>query len=233
MTRKHRKFATTLSNWTDLDALLAKLERPMKGEYERMEEWWHASFDFFAFLFCFLRPLPAFAFYCNTFSQRWPSTFSFFQSICILLSIHRMQHFRGVIVLWRGQAVNVFLVVFAQLESSNGGYNGWHCHHSYILSREGRMDGYDETTLHLANHNTFRDIRTCIGWLSYHIATDKKATYHWTRGGFLSCWREAPCLIYTWLSVKGHSTYRLVLHVYIDVHVLGRGKGDGYIWGVE
>lgn len=33
MTRKHRKFATTLSNWTDLDALLAKLERPMKGEY--------------------------------------------------------------------------------------------------------------------------------------------------------------------------------------------------------
>ncbi|KAH8704929.1 putative G1/S regulator NimO [Talaromyces proteolyticus] len=30
MTRKHRKFATTLSNWSELDALLAKLERPIK-----------------------------------------------------------------------------------------------------------------------------------------------------------------------------------------------------------
>ncbi|QKX58746.1 uncharacterized protein TRUGW13939_05873 [Talaromyces rugulosus] len=37
MTRKHRKFATTLSNWTDLDALLAKLKRPVKGQYDRME----------------------------------------------------------------------------------------------------------------------------------------------------------------------------------------------------
>lgn len=33
MTRKHRKFATTLSNWGDLDALLIKLERPWKAGY--------------------------------------------------------------------------------------------------------------------------------------------------------------------------------------------------------
>ncbi|EED23382.1 G1/S regulator NimO, putative [Talaromyces stipitatus ATCC 10500] len=33
MTRKHRKFATTLSNWTELDALLSKLERPLKHAY--------------------------------------------------------------------------------------------------------------------------------------------------------------------------------------------------------
>jgi regulatory subunit for Cdc7p protein kinase len=33
MTRKHRKFATTLSNWTELDALLAKLKRPVKEAY--------------------------------------------------------------------------------------------------------------------------------------------------------------------------------------------------------
>ncbi|EEA28199.1 Cdc7p-Dbf4p kinase complex regulatory subunit [Talaromyces marneffei ATCC 18224] len=33
MTRKHRKFAMTLSNWTELDALLSKLERPLKPGY--------------------------------------------------------------------------------------------------------------------------------------------------------------------------------------------------------
>lgn len=43
--------------------------------------------------------------------------------------------------------------------------------------KEGRK-GYDETTLHLANNNTFRGIRTCIEWLGYHIATDKNKRQH-------------------------------------------------------
>ncbi|KAJ9365422.1 hypothetical protein DTO280E4_391 [Paecilomyces variotii] len=34
MSRKHRKFATTLSNWAELDALLYQLERPLKEEYD-------------------------------------------------------------------------------------------------------------------------------------------------------------------------------------------------------
>ncbi|KAL2012321.1 hypothetical protein VTN00DRAFT_5039 [Thermoascus crustaceus] len=34
MTRKHRKFATTMSNWAELDALLYQLERPLKPEYD-------------------------------------------------------------------------------------------------------------------------------------------------------------------------------------------------------
>ncbi|OJJ43978.1 hypothetical protein ASPZODRAFT_153959 [Penicilliopsis zonata CBS 506.65] len=33
MTRKHRKFATTASNWQELDALLAQIQRPLKEEY--------------------------------------------------------------------------------------------------------------------------------------------------------------------------------------------------------
>lgn len=32
-TRKHRKFAMSASNWAELDALLAQLERPLKDEY--------------------------------------------------------------------------------------------------------------------------------------------------------------------------------------------------------
>jgi regulatory subunit for Cdc7p protein kinase len=34
MTRKHRKFATTMSNWVELDALLYQLQRPLKEEFE-------------------------------------------------------------------------------------------------------------------------------------------------------------------------------------------------------
>ncbi|KAI9925220.1 hypothetical protein MW887_006140 [Aspergillus wentii] len=34
LTRKHRKFATTMSNWAELDSLLFQLERPLKTEYE-------------------------------------------------------------------------------------------------------------------------------------------------------------------------------------------------------
>ncbi|KAL1970045.1 hypothetical protein VTN77DRAFT_6450 [Rasamsonia byssochlamydoides] len=36
VTRKHRKFATTMSNWVELDALLQKLRRPLKPEFQNI-----------------------------------------------------------------------------------------------------------------------------------------------------------------------------------------------------
>ncbi|KAL1986599.1 hypothetical protein VTN96DRAFT_6177 [Rasamsonia emersonii] len=36
VSRKHRKFATTASNWAELDALLEKLRRPLKPEYQNI-----------------------------------------------------------------------------------------------------------------------------------------------------------------------------------------------------
>lgn len=34
MTRTHRRFATTATNWAELDALLFDIQRPLKDEYE-------------------------------------------------------------------------------------------------------------------------------------------------------------------------------------------------------
>jgi regulatory subunit for Cdc7p protein kinase len=34
MTRKHRKFAITMSNWAELDALIYHLQRPLKKEFD-------------------------------------------------------------------------------------------------------------------------------------------------------------------------------------------------------
>ncbi|KXG48075.1 Regulatory subunit Dfp1/Him1, central region [Penicillium griseofulvum] len=34
LTRKHRRFATNSTNWAELDALLAEIQRPLKGDYE-------------------------------------------------------------------------------------------------------------------------------------------------------------------------------------------------------